>query len=172
MRKIAFSLTILLASVAFVACNSVEQTNTEVKEEIKKTEVLAENKTEVKMEIEGMVCAMGCAKYIEDEVADLNGIVASKVDFEAGVGSFEFDKSAMTAEEIQTFISEIHDGQYKAKVLLDEETEVPAEATEEKVPADADKAKVTKEESSISAVREKININFPQLLTYFLKQIQ
>lgn len=165
----------MFASIAFVACNSNEQSKTEAKEESQKTEVLAENKTEVKLEIEGMVCAMGCAKYIEDEVAGLSGIVASKVDFEAGVGSFEFDKSAMTAEEIQSFISEIHDGQYKAKVVLDDEAEVPAEASEGKVPTDAtdaDKAKVAKEESSISAVREKINISFPQLLTYFLKQLR
>ncbi|MEX2379229.1 MAG: heavy metal-associated domain-containing protein, partial [Vicingaceae bacterium] len=126
---------------------------------------------EVKMEIEGMVCAMGCAKYIEDKVADLDGIVASKVDFKAGLASFEFDKTTMTAEEIQSFISEIHDGQYKAKVLSDQETELPAEEKEMETPA-AEEPKVSKEENPISAVKEKINVNFPELLTYFLKQLR
>jgi cation transport ATPase len=159
----------MFASIAFVACNSTEQSNTEAKEEMKKTEVLAENKTEVKMEIEGMVCAMGCAKYIEDNVADLNGIVASKVDFESAVATFEFDKTAMSAEDIETFISEIHDGQYKAKVLLDQEIETTTEEVEK---ATKVKSETPEEESSISAVREKINFNFPELLTYFLKQLR
>jgi cation transport ATPase len=159
----------MFASIAFVACNSTEQSNTEAKEEMKKTEVLAENKTEVKMEIEGMVCAMGCAKYIEDNVADLNGIVASKVDFESAVATFEFDKTAMSAEDIETFISEIHDGQYKAKVLLDQGIETTTEEVEK---ATKVKSETPEEESSISAVREKINFNFPELLTYFLKQLR
>jgi cation transport ATPase len=121
------------------------------------------------MEIEGMVCAMGCAKYIEDNVADLNGIVASKVDFESAVATFEFDKTAMSAEDIETFISEIHDGQYKAKVLLDQEIETTTEEVEK---ATKVKSETPEEESSISAVREKINFNFPELLTYFLKQLR
>lgn len=160
----------MFASIAFVACNSTEQSKTEAKEEIVKTEILAENKTEVKMEIEGMVCAMGCAKYIEDNVADLNGIVASKVDFESAVATFEFDKTAMSAEEIETFISEIHDGQYKAKILLGQEVETSTEEVEKE--ATEVKSKATEEESSISAVREKINFSFPELLTYFLKQLR
>jgi hypothetical protein len=45
-------------------------------------EVLAENKVEVKMEVEGMTCAMGCAKYIEEKVGGMEGVVASTVNFE------------------------------------------------------------------------------------------
>lgn len=169
MRKITFSLTVILASLFFVACSSADSTNKESKKEEKKVEVLAENKSAVKMEIDGMVCAMGCAKYIEDKVADLDGILSSKVDFEAGLADFEFDKSAMTAEEIQTFISEIHDGQYKATLVAEQEKEVKTEKVEVE---STSPSKDSKKENPISSVREKLDINFPELLTYFLKQLR
>lgn len=170
MRKITFSLTVILASLFFVACSSTDAAKEESKKEEKKVEVLAENKSAVKMEIDGMVCAMGCAKYIEDKVADLDGILSSKVDFEAGIADFEFDQSAMTAEEIQTFISEIHDGQYKATLVTEQKEEVKTEGSE--VEAESTPVEVAKSENPISSVREKLDINFPELLTYFLKQLR
>jgi len=169
MRKITFSLTVILASLFFVACSSADSTNKESKKEEKKVAVLAENKSAVKMEIDGMVCAMGCAKYIEDKVADLDGILSSKVDFEAGFADFEFDRSAMTAEEIQTFISEIHDGQYKATLVAEQEKEVKTEEVEGE---STSPSKDSQKENPISSVREKLDINFPELLTYFLKQLR
>lgn len=169
MRKILFSLVISLITVLF-ACDSVDQSKAEVEADAVKTTVLAENKAEVKMEIDGMVCAMGCAKYIEDEVAGLSGVVASTVDFNSAIATFEYDKSSMSAEDIQSFINDIHDGQYKASLMqeqVDQETATEGNSQEAEVEEES-----SKEEGAISAVSKKINFSFPELLTYFLKQLR
>jgi mercuric ion binding protein len=121
-------------------------------------EVLAENKVEVKMEVEGMTCAMGCAKFIQDKVGGMDGIVTSTVNFENKIATFEFDKSTTTPEAIQQFINNIHEGQYKAKTLTSDAT-IDSEASD-------------KEDESVASVAERINISFPDLFTYFIKRIR
>ncbi len=145
-----------------VACNN---TTPEVKaipvaekeEASSPKEILAENKVAVEMKVEGMVCAMGCAKFIEDKVAEVDGIASSKVNFEEGVAYFEYDKTILKESEIVSFINDIHDGQYKAKII--EEKEI----TEEEVD--------TSEEESLTSVVEQFNFSFPELLTYFMKRL-
>ena len=182
MRKNVVSLFVL-ASMLLGACEPTADSSKNESKKVKgKTEVLAENKSSVKMEIEGMVCAMGCAKYIEDKVADLDGILTSKVNFEAGIATFEFDKTVLSAKGIQQFINEIHDGQYKATLIKkDEGTEEDSGELEEVVEDDGDvlelsapveNAKKQENGAPISSVREKLNVSFPELLTYFLKQIK
>lgn len=123
-------------------------------------EVLAENKAEVKMDVEGMTCAMGCAKFIEDKVGGMEGIVASTVNFDEKVATFEFDKTATSPEAIQEFINNIHEGQYKAKIATsDSNTEV-------------EDNKAAEETEVTASIRERINVSFPQLFTYFIKKIR
>lgn len=161
MKKLAQILMFSFVGLfAFNSCQSNAEPKTiAIEKKAKKTEVLAENREEVEMKVEGMVCAMGCAKFIEDKVADLDGIIASNVNFEEGVAKFEFDKTATDSKEIKKFINGIHDGQYKA-TLLEE-----VEKAEENETVDSDK-------ESISSVAEHINISFPELFTYFLKRIR
>lgn len=125
---------------------------------VEASEVLAENKVEVKMGVEGMTCAMGCAKYIEDKVGNMNGVVASVVDFEEKIATFEFDKTVTSPEEIESFINNIHEGQYKAKIATSE-TILDDEETEG-------------EEETIASVSERIHISFPELFTYFIRRIR
>lgn len=147
-------------SLLIFSCTSPEQKasssdSTSSEEKV----VLAENKANVNMKVEGMVCAMGCAKFIQDKVAKLDGVVLSQVNFEEESAHFEFDKTTTSAEEIEEFINAIHDGQYKAKIASNNE---PAPKTDEKE---------TKEKKSIGAVTESLNFSFPELFTYFLKRI-
>ena len=111
------------------------------------------------MEVEGMTCAMGCAKYIEEKVGGMEGVVASTVNFEEKIATFEFDKTTISSEAIQEFISNIHDGQYKAKIAVsDSNVEI------EDKDAEAEEATVS--------MSERIDISFPQLFTYFIKKIR
>lgn len=128
-----------------------------------KPEVLEENKVEVKMEVEGMTCAMGCAKFIEEKVGDMDGIVASSVNFEDKIATFEFDKTTTSPEKIQEFIGGIHDEQYSAKPLNDDKIN-----SEENLDTDEN----TNKEESVTSVSERINISFPELFTYFTKRIR
>ena len=157
----------LLFSVAFIfqSCQEAETEKATVA-----TEVLAENKQEVDMKVEGMVCAMGCAKYIEKEVGDMNGVLASAVNYEEGTAHFQFDNSVLSANDIEKFINDIHDGQYSASITaeatssnndssLDEEKSDDKNQTEEEV------------EKEVVSLKENLNISFPKLFTYFLKAL-
>ena len=96
-KSVLFALAICVSLLVFESCESAKEESAEGV----KTEVLAENKESVQMKVDGMVCAMGCAKYIQEQVADLNGVVASNVNFEEGSAVFEFDKSVLSATEIE-----------------------------------------------------------------------
>lgn len=171
MKKLVQLTLITAVVVLFGACQTepkqleISATESASKSEVKKTEILAENKSAVDMKVEGMVCAMGCAKFIEEKVADLDGIVLSEVDFVEGTAHFEFDKTALNSDEIKTFINEIHDGQYKASIADSEGAEEEIEDSEEEQMDSED------EETTIS-VREHVNISFPELFTYFLKRLR
>ena len=159
---LSFSFALLLAACgdSNSSNNGPEMVEIEGSEKSEKKEVLAENKVEVKMEVEGMTCAMGCAKYIEDKVGGMNGIVASKVDFDEKIATFEFDKTATSPEAIQEFISNIHEGQYKA-TIANSETEIELDENSDEG-----------EEEVTASIKERINFSFPELFTYFIKQIR
>ena len=129
----------------------------------KLTEVLSENKKSVQMKVEGMTCAMGCAKFIEDKVAEMNGVFSSKVNFEEGTAFFDYDKSVLSAQEIETFIGEIHKGQYSAKILDVKSGE--SEKTLIEKPKKLSK-------KNISEVSQNLNISLPELFTYFVKSLR
>ena len=161
---IAFS-TIVLSS--FNSCNAPQAEVKEISIESsniksKKTEVLAINKSEVTMKVDGMVCAMGCAQYIQDKVGGLNGIVDSKVNFEEGAATFVFDKTTTSPEDIETFINEMHEGQYKAKI---------ADASKEANIENEEKTE-SKETITSTSFKDRFNISFPELFTYFIKHLR
>ena len=51
-------------------------------------------------EIEGMTCAMGCAKVIETKVAGMKGVESAVVDFENKTATVHFNTLATSAEDI------------------------------------------------------------------------
>lgn len=74
-------------------------------ENIAVTETSAESAVNSKAEftIEGMTCAMGCAKKIENKLATTEGVTSAKVDFENKIARVEFDENKLstgTLEEI------------------------------------------------------------------------
>ena len=142
MKTIA-KITLLSTFSLFMACSSFTEQSAE------KTEIKAENVVVADFAIEGMVCAMGCAKTIEEEVLGMNGVAASSVDYESGKAHFEYDKTQLTEAELIAKIESIADGQYHVKPWVEptEEptTETATESTTNETSntsADEDKAKV------------------------------
>jgi mercuric ion binding protein len=161
MKTIA-KVTLLSTFSLFMACSS----NTEPTAE--KTEIKAENVVVADFAIEGMVCAMGCAKTIEEEVLGMNGVAASSVDYESGKAHFEYDKTQLTEAELITKIESLADGQYKVKPWVEpieesvtEETATES-TTEESTSTEEDKAKV----------KVKIpSFQIPNLFTFLINQV-
>lgn len=122
------------------------------------------------MKIDGMVCAMGCAKYIEDEVGKIQGVVAGKVNFENETASFEFDQAVLSAKEIETYINQIHDGQYQAEIITKSKP-IEGNHSNPETSSNEEVSKINSKTKSLQEVRKKINFSFPELFTYFLNQL-
>ncbi|MEZ4779976.1 MAG: heavy-metal-associated domain-containing protein [Flavobacteriaceae bacterium] len=62
------------------------------------TEAIATTKSE--FTIEGMTCAMGCAKRIENKLAEMEGVTSAKVDFDKKLAMVEFESGKVTSEAL------------------------------------------------------------------------
>lgn len=148
--------TILLAS----ACSSSD-TNTATE----KTEIKAENIVVADFAIEGMVCAMGCAKTIEDEIGVLSGIAVSTIDFETGKAHFEYDKTQLTEKDIIAKIESLADGQYKVGEWKEE-----VESTGNTEQDTKEESNVTTEDKSKVSVKLP-SFQIPNLFTFLVNRV-
>lgn len=88
----------------------------------------------VSMGIEGMTCAIGCAKTIEAKISKLEGVTKSKVDFDSKKGTFTYNPNKTSEASIITTINGLLDGKtYKAvKEIQSKETLVCSAACSKK----------------------------------------
>lgn len=162
MRTIV-KVTLLSTFSLFMACSSNTEPNAE------KTEIKTENVVVADFSIEGMVCAMGCAKTIEDEVLGMNGVAVSSVDYESGKAHFEYDKTQLTEAELITKIESLADGQYKVKPWT-EPTEEPV--TEETATESTTEESTSTEEEDKAKLKVKIpSFQIPNLFTFLINQV-
>ncbi|MDT8411139.1 MAG: heavy metal-associated domain-containing protein [Vicingaceae bacterium] len=140
----------------FIACSNESSTSETVTEKsvIDPTKVVA-----VDFKIDGMTCKMGCAKTIEKTIAGLNGVAASKVDFDAEKGHFEFDESIISEKEIITAIEKVAD-QYKVKDWKEEK-----EALEENTPSE------TKSEDKSFTNVKMPTFEIPNIFKFLINQL-
>ncbi|MDR2222022.1 MAG: cation transporter [Flavobacteriaceae bacterium] len=68
-------------------------------------------------QIEGMTCAMGCAKMIEGKLSGLDGVKEAKVDFDSKTATVEFDDAKQNGESIKKTVEKIAQGMYKVENL-------------------------------------------------------
>lgn len=92
----------------------------ETKPEVKTVEVATEtsktvdpNATYAKAEftIEGMTCAIGCAKTIEKKIAKMDGVKSATVDFDKKLAMVEYNVAKVTPvllEETVTIVSDTY----------------------------------------------------------------
>lgn len=74
------------------------------------------NATYAKVEfgIEGMTCAMGCAKTIEKKMAKMEGVKSAKVDFDKRLAMVEYDEGKVTPKSLEETVTKVADI-YKVK---------------------------------------------------------
>ncbi|MDQ5929512.1 MAG: hypothetical protein QG594_1291 [Bacteroidota bacterium] len=75
-----------------------------------KKEIAPENLQAATFTIKGMTCAMGCAKTIEDELSNLEGVESAKVDFDKKLASVSFDKTIQNPESLTKIVQATGDG--------------------------------------------------------------
>jgi copper chaperone CopZ len=116
--KIIQSIGILVVGgLIFVSCKKnieesekiIPQNKTTQAPKVKK-EIAPENLQAATFTIKGMTCAMGCAKTIEDELSNLEGVESAKVDFDKKLASVSFDKTIQNPESLTKIVQATGDG--------------------------------------------------------------
>jgi mercuric ion binding protein len=112
----------IVAILALVVTACKNETQPEVKTvEVEVTnkdvaEALDPNATYAKVEfsIDGMTCAMGCAKTIEKKMAKMEGVKMAKVDFDKRLAMVEYDEAKVSPKSLEEAVAKVADI-YKVK---------------------------------------------------------
>ncbi|WP_269685870.1 heavy-metal-associated domain-containing protein [Flavobacterium lacustre] len=107
--------TLALASLLFVGCKEktaepVAVAETETAAPKVKKEIAAANVQTASFTVEGMTCAIGCAKTIEEELSGLDGVQKATVDFDKKLATVTFDKTVQTPEKLTEVVQATGDG--------------------------------------------------------------
>ena len=109
MKTLKISLGIFLLSVLVWSCKNEVQpvTKTVEVEEIKEVNEIDENAMIAKAEfnIEGMSCAIGCAKTIEKKLSEMEGVKTATVDFDKKLAMVEYDEAKVTTSSLEETFS-------------------------------------------------------------------
>ena len=105
--KLTFAFLIAIGAL-FVSCKKETaqtklETATTTSNQIAKAETTSFN-------IEGMTCAVGCAKTIENKLAGLEGIQKATVDFDKKTATIQYDAAIQTPEKLVEFVEAVADG--------------------------------------------------------------
>lgn len=107
-------LALSLSASLFVSCKqtaSEPKTGENVESDSKSKSPIADEKVETaSFNIEGMTCAIGCAKTIEKELTELEGVQEATVDFDNKLAKVSFDASKQTPESIVKVVEATADG--------------------------------------------------------------
>ena len=115
MKTLKNILAIVLVVTIFTSCKN------EAKPEIQTVEVetatktakkeLDPNATYAKAEftIDGMTCAIGCARTIEKKIANMDGVKSASVDFDRKLAMVEYDEAMVNTTSLEETVSKVAD---------------------------------------------------------------
>ncbi len=107
--------TLTIAGLVFVSCKkegdkSLAVINAEKTTPKEHKAIAPENVQTASFTIDGMTCAVGCAKTIEQELSDLDGVEKATVDFDKKLATVTFDKTVQTPENLTKVVQATGDG--------------------------------------------------------------
>jgi Cu+-exporting ATPase len=113
MKSLKNIIGLLLLTVFITACKNEtapEVVNVEVETTTEEV-TLDPNATYAKAEftIEGMTCAMGCAKTIEKKMAKMEGVKSATVDFDKKLAMVEYDEAKVTPITLEEVVKKAGD---------------------------------------------------------------
>ena len=142
--KFGFVSLAILFSVA--SCSESTAQSSDSAQEVVKNSVMA-------MGIEGMTCAMGCARAIETELKNVDGVSNAVVDFESATASIEFNPGLVSESGLLEFVNDYKNGSYKATKMLaqkNDKSKTSCCSSKAKACSSDKKASANKEEKSCS----------------------
>lgn len=103
MKTLNYFLTLFVVVMVLSSCKN--ETSPETKTvEINQEQVIEKKLnpdaayTAAKFEIDGMMCAMGCAKVIEKNMAQMDGVKRVEIDFESKIAKVEYDEKMVNKD--------------------------------------------------------------------------
>lgn len=104
-----------IAGLALVSCKKEEDKSLQVVNAEKSVPkehkpIASENLQTASFTIEGMTCAVGCAKTIEEELANLDGVDKASVDFDKKTATVSYDKTIQNPESLTKVVQDTGDG--------------------------------------------------------------
>ncbi len=100
-----------LVTMLFVGCKKNENKTADAKDASVLKEVAAAVKPETaSFHIEGMTCAIGCAKTIEEKLSKMDGVQKAKVDFDKKEATVNFDLDKLKSEDLVKAVETTGDG--------------------------------------------------------------
>ncbi|WP_308991483.1 heavy metal-associated domain-containing protein [Mariniflexile litorale] len=104
----------MVVLIAVFAMSCKNETKPEVKTVEMTTEVTSTidpNATYAKAEftIDGMTCAMGCAKTIEKKIAKMEGVKSAIVDFDKKLAMVEYNEAKVTPDLLEKTVTSVSD---------------------------------------------------------------
>ncbi|GEM56546.1 hypothetical protein B0A58_13845 [Flavobacterium branchiophilum NBRC 15030 = ATCC 35035] len=122
MKKTILLFSLSVCTLLFVNCKKEEEkkeVTIEKKVETLQNPIAADAATShADLTIDGMSCAIGCAKTIEDKLNHTEGVSKAKVDFDKKTASIDFDGNVQTPEKLIAVIEAEADGKtYKVSKL-------------------------------------------------------
>lgn len=76
-----------------------------------KKEIVAAKQPETAVfKIEGMTCAIGCAKTIEEKLSGMDGVQKATVDFDAKTATVNFDLDKLNSDDLKQAVESCADG--------------------------------------------------------------
>lgn len=109
--------TMALITAVFTGCKdtAAKPVATGLAHHDKKEIAVAAHPMTATFSVEGMTCAMGCAKTIEEKLSEMDGVQKAEVDFETKMATVNFDADKLKTEDLRKAIEACADGKtYKA----------------------------------------------------------
>ncbi|MFM2213336.1 MAG: hypothetical protein RL427_599 [Bacteroidota bacterium] len=75
-----------------------------------KVSAVAQKPETASFKIDGMTCAIGCAKTIETKLSKMDGVQKASVDFDKKQATVEFDAAVLTPEKLVQAVESTGDG--------------------------------------------------------------
>jgi len=85
---------------------------------------------ESNFKVEGMVCAMGCAAVIQEELGKVNGVAFAEVNFEKELATIKYDSKLVSEADLIAAIENVGDDLYTATKVEGETENLDAEVEE------------------------------------------
>ncbi len=102
MKNIIYSIVVIaILATTYTGCrNNQFSTKNLVNYSDSEVKVAFKSPKQIKMNIEGMICAVGCAALIEKNLNKTNWIKLAKVDFESKEAILTYDANRLTTSDI------------------------------------------------------------------------